>query len=126
MRAGIGQGFDIGGTPLQNAEIFFTWASPYSMVPPPATACNSTDALLSNQTQQCPQGTLRSGVACASQRCGRPADWPADEPFLLPFDFHNATVRCHARRRCEQCVQLVGLLRLLCQCQLQNAIDNAG
>lgn len=72
--------------------MFFSWASVFGLAPPPYQACNNTATNLSDQTQPCPEGSLQTGITCSTAECGRPSDWPQDEPFFLPFDMLNATV----------------------------------
>lgn len=33
-----------------------------------------------------------AGVSCNSTKCGRPANWPAGEPFFLPLDLQDPEV----------------------------------
>ena len=75
---------------LAATELLFTWPAPFSLAAPPGDACNNTDALLSEDTQECSEALTRTGITCGSAQCGRPEDWPEGEPFFLPINMHNA------------------------------------
>ena len=89
--AGVGNAFAVNSEPLSSAAALFSWASVYELVPPLNMSCTNTAQLGSNMVQECEPGALSTGVTCNDAQCGRPADWPAGEPFFIPVDLYNAS-----------------------------------
>lgn len=73
-------------------DTLFTFPSVYVLGPSAKTTCWHANALLANVTKNCAPEAFQTGVNCDSPKCGRPADWPADRPFFLPFDLQDPAV----------------------------------
>ena len=92
-----------GVPPVINAELTFTWGANLGATPNAETSCRNTEELLSTNTRECGPGEAPASITCKSTGCGRPVDWPEDEPFFLPVDLQ-------ARAHCSCCKLLASPL----------------
>eukprot|EP00892_Ulva_mutabilis_P003681 jgi/Ulvmu1/1685/UM115_0014.1 len=76
----------------QPVDTLFTFTSLYTLAPTTTRACRNTDALFSTSTFPCPPDSDPTGISCDSPACGRPAGWPAGQPFFLPLDMQDPDV----------------------------------
>ena len=73
-------------------DTLFTYPSVYTLGPVLSDSCINVDSLFAKDTKPCTANKFPTGVNCAVPECGRPSDWPADQPFYLPLDLQDPEV----------------------------------
>ena len=89
MAAGAPSNFDNGDFAAKERQL--SYGSAFAAAPSaPIPICNNAMELGGSQTRECGAAEQEIGVACGGAACGRPADWPENQPFFMPVNFTSA------------------------------------